>query len=203
MWGHYAQSHTGFAIGIDTSIAGFPTGLRNEGFEVNYTADRSGIKLPLPYYQTPSVETFNFRGNIVNQPDELVVSDGGIAIPFSEYQRQMADVELKALTTKAIDWAYEKEVRFIYQLPEHSKQLCFEDGRYLVSIPKAALREIIFGFHAPVDLVSHVVQVFDSGTLGAPKLFFAECHPFLFEVQRHEAQPQYLLNYYKIVKPAQ
>ena len=37
------------------------------------------------------------------------------------------------MTTKAKDWHYEQEVRFIYDLSLHSNQLICENNRYLVS----------------------------------------------------------------------
>jgi hypothetical protein len=202
MWGHYADSHKGLLVGIDPASGGFSTGLAADGFEINYSVDRSAIKLPLAYYAAHSVETYDLRGNIVNRPDELVKSDGGIHIPFSEYRRQVEEVTLSAIRTKSLDWSYEKEVRFIYKLPEHADQLRFENKRCFVPIPPQAMREIIFGFQAPFELVQRVVKLRQLGKLGSPKFFFSQCHPFLYEVQRFEAQPEYILDYYKHVMPA-
>jgi hypothetical protein len=88
------------------------------------------------------------RRNIVNRPDEEVVSDGGLVIPFREYRRRVEETGITALTTKAEDWHYEQEVRFIYDLSQHSNQLICDNNRHLVSIPAEALGEIIIGFRA-------------------------------------------------------
>jgi len=201
MWGHYTWSHAGIVIGIDTSTDSFQKGLKSDGFEVHYNPDRSKIKLPLAYYQSPSVEQYDLYGNIVNRPDEEVVSNGGLVIPFREYRRQVEEARITALTTKAEDWRYEQEVRFIYDLTLHSKQLVLENKRQLVSIPAEALREIIVGFRADVKLVQEIVRLYRDGKIGKPKLFFSECHPNLYEVQPHETNDQYLLNYFQIVLP--
>jgi DUF2971 family protein len=202
MWAHYTRSHTGIVVGIDQNTAGFHQGLKVDGFEVRYSTDRSQTKLPLAFYQSPHVETYDFHGNIVNQPDEEVVSDGGLVIPFREYRRQVEAAGITALTTKAQDWHYEQEVRFIYDLSQHSNQLVFENGRHLVSTPLEALHEIIVGFRADVKLVQEIVRLFRDGKIGKPKLFFSECHPNLYEVQPHKTNDQYLLDYFQIVLPS-
>jgi len=201
MWGHYCKSHQGFLLGLDASTSGFSTGIKPDGFEVRYTADRSTIRLPLAYYQGISIEEYDLRGNIVNNPNQEVESDGGIVIPFSEYLRQMEAARIVALTTKAIDWAYEQEVRLIYDLPKHANTLRFEPPRHFIHIPPSALREVIFGFRTPLKVVQEVVGLLKKGQIGSPELFHSGCHPFRYEVQKHAATPEHLLQYFEIVRP--
>lgn len=202
MWGHYTRSHAGIVLGINTDANGFQQGVKPSGYEVRYSEDRSETKLPLAFYQSPHVETLDMLGNIVNPPDEAVVSDGGLVIPFREYRRRVEETGITALTTKAKDWHYEQEVRFIYNLSLHSNQLTCENNRQLVSIPAEALREVIVGFRADVKLVQDIVHLYRDGKIGKPKLFFSECHPNLYEVQPHETNDQYLLDYFQIVLPS-
>jgi hypothetical protein len=202
MWGHYTRSHSGIVIGIDTDAPGFPQGLKAGGFEVKYSTDRSETKLPLAFYQSPHVEMYDVFGNIVNHPDEQVASDSGLLIPFREYRRRVEEAGLTALTTKAQDWHYEQEVRFIYDLSLHSNQLLCENDRDFVAMPLDALREIIVGFRADVRLVREIVRLYRGGKIGKPKLFFSECHPHRYEVQPHETNDQYLLDYFQIVLPS-
>ncbi len=202
MWGHYTHSHAGVVIGLDTSALGFPQGLKEGGFEVRYESDRSRIKLPLAYYQSPSVERYDVQGNIVNLPDEEVISGGNLSIPFRLYRDQVEEARLNALTTKAKEWQYEQEVRFIYDLSQHSSQLVLENNRHLVSIPSEALREVIVGFRANVKHVQEIVRLYRHGKIGTPQLFFSECHPNLYEVQPHETDDKYLLDYFQIVLPS-
>lgn len=202
MWAHYTRSHAGIIIGIDPNTSGFHQGRKPDGFGVEYSTDRSKTKLPLAFYQSPPVEMFDFHGNTENRPDEEVVSDGGVVIPFREYRRQVEAAGITALTTKAQDWHYEQEVRFIYDLYQHSNQLVFEKGRHLVSIPSEALREIIVGFRADVKLVQEIVRLYRDEKIGKPKLFFSECHPNLYEVKPHETDDQYLLDYFQSVLPS-
>jgi hypothetical protein len=202
MWAHYTRSHAGIIIGIESNTPGFHQGLKPAGFSVGYSTDRSKTKLPLAFYQSPSVETVDFHGNIVNHPDEEVMSDGGLVISFREYRRQVEMACITALTTKAQDWHYEQEVRFIYDLSQHSNQLVVENGRHLVSIPSEALQEVIVGFRADVKLVQEIVRLYRDGKIGKPKLFYSECHPNLYEVQPKETNDKYLLDYFQIVLPS-
>ncbi len=200
MWGHYTKSHSGLVLGIDTSVPRYPSGLKPEGFEIQYPSDGSRIKLPLGYYRGISVEQYDLSGRVVNRPDELVQGDGGLLIPFSEYWRRVESASIALLSTKNLDWAYEKEVRFIYELPTQGNQLRIENGRCFLPIPPTALREVILGFRAPFTLTEEVVNLFKAGRLGNPLLFHAGCHPYRYEVQRHQDKPDYLLDYYKAAR---
>jgi hypothetical protein len=201
MWAHYTRSHSGVVIGLETSSPGFPQGLKSGGFEVHYSTDRSRTKLPLAYYQTPNVETLDLKGNVVNNPNEEVLSDGGLFIPFRDYRRQVEEAGITALTTKAEDWRYEQEIRFLYDLDLHSGALAFANGRHLVTIPPDALREVVVGFRADVSLVRKIVQLYRDEKIGKPKLFYSECHPNRYEVQSCQVSDKYLLDYFEIVLP--
>ncbi len=202
MWGHYTHSYRGMVIGIDTDHSMFLKGLKSGGFEIRYSSERAN-KLPLAFYQSPSVERYDVQGNIVNSPNQLVQSDGGLWIPFSEYRRRVEEAFVAVLATKAEDWRYEQEVRFIYELPGHQGQLIQKDALTLVQIPPDALREIIVGFRAGARLVADLIQLLRDGKIGRPKLHYSTCHPNRYEVQAHATDDKYLLDYFKIVLPAQ
>lgn len=201
MWSHYASSHGGIVIGIDPKTQGFHRGLNPDGCEIRYSTSRTSTKLPLAFYQTPCVEVLDDRGNIINSPDQPVQSDGGLWISFREYRRQIEATSIAALSNKAQDWHYEQEVRFIYDLSQHSTQLVYANGRHFVAIPLEALREIIVGFRASVRLVRDIVGLYREKKLGNPKLFYSGCHPHLYEVQLNETDDQYLLDYFQTVLP--
>jgi hypothetical protein len=202
MWAHYCGSHQGLVLGLDPSIGGFPTGINENGFAIDYPRDQARVKLPLPFYRGISVETYDIRGNISNDPNELVECGGGVCISFSQYRRLFDEASLNCLTTKASEWTYEKEVRHIYELVQHGSQLRQEEDRYFVPIPPAALREIILGWNATFNLADQVIQLLKQGRLGSPRLFYATCHPFRYEVQKHEAEPGYLLDWYRTIRPS-
>lgn len=203
MWGHYTRSYDGLVVGVDTDHPAFPKGLKPEGFDIQYSPDRIRKKLPLAFYQSPSIEEYDLRGNFVNSPNQLVENYGGLLIPFREYRRRVEEATIIALTTKAEDWRYEQEVRFIYELPGHQGQLTGKDGLTLIAIPPDALREIIVGFRASAKMVSDLVQLYRGGKIGKPKLSYSTCHPNRYEVQAHEADDKYLLDYFQIVLPSQ
>lgn len=201
MWSHYTRAHSGMVVGIETSDEGFQTGLRTEGFNVVYEPDRSRIRLPLAYYQSPSVERYDMAGRIMNSPNENVVSDAGLVIPFGVFRGQLEDARITALTTKAEDWKYEEETRFIYDLSRHSKQMICESERCFVAVPASSIREIIFGFRADPALVEEVVRLYREGKIGNPELSYSECHPSRYEVLSHQADADYLVKYFKYVRP--
>ena len=165
--------------------------------------DRSLKKLPLAFYQSPSIETYDLQGNIANPPDQPVQSNAGLVIPFKEYRRQLEEAMLTALTTKAENWRYQQEVRFIYDLSKHQGQLLAKEGRHLVPIPPDALKEVIVGFRAGATQVAELVRLYRAGRIGKPRLFYSTCHPYRYEVQAHEADDKYLLDYFQIILPSQ
>jgi hypothetical protein len=97
---------------------------------------------------------------------------------------------------------YEEAVRFIYDLDQPDRKVVCENGRHFVPIPPEALREIIVGFRANAELVREIVRLFQARKLGTPHLFFAGCHPNLYEVQAHETDDKYLLSYFEVVRPS-
>ena len=153
-------------------------------------------RVPLAFYQYPPVESMNFRGEIANSPNELVQIDGNIWAPFSVYRERVEAAVMTCLTTKASDWHYEEEVRYIYALHKHRDQLVFENGRCFLNIPSEAIREIIIGFRTEPHIVKEVVDLFRKGRIGKPKLLFAACHPNCYEVQAYEGSADYIEAYF-------
>jgi hypothetical protein len=202
MWGHYTHTYRGAVIGVDVDDPAFAKGLRADGFSITYSQDRSVTKLPLAFYQFPPVEQYDGRtGKLVNTPMEPVVS-GGVTIFFHQYQQQLEEAYLRALSTKAEGWQYEKEIRFIYELPTHSDQLRQDGDRSLIPIPASAIKEIIVGFNASIPMIEELVGLHRGGLLGGAQLHYTTCHPHLFEVQAHETDADYLLDYFRIILPA-
>lgn len=201
MWAHYAKCHKGIVIGIETSDPDFQTGLNPTGYNVEYDPDRSKIRLPVAYYRQPSVEMYDQYGNVINHPDEEVESNAGLIIPFREYRRQVEVAQVTALRTKAQDWGYEKETRFIYDLSIHSGKLTREGSRHFVALPADSIREIIIGFCADLHLVKSIVGLYRDGRIGKPRLAYTECHPSQYEVLAHEADVNYLEAYFQHVRP--
>ena len=69
-------------------------------------------------------------------------------------------------------------------------------------IPPSAIREIIIGDNASIPMVEGVVGLHCKGDYGSAKLHYTACHPHRFEVQAHESEPDYLLDYFRIILPA-
>ena len=203
MWGHYTRSHRGFVVGFDPATAGFATGIREQGFEIDYPPQQERVMLPLPYYSEPSIENWDTRGNLVNDPRQMVECSGGITITFDQYREMLEEAYLKLLTTKAYEWKYEEEVRFIYDLRLHAESLLCENHELFVKIPPNCIKEVITGFRASYNLANMVVKSFRDGVLRKAKLFYATPHPYRYEVQANETTPESILDYYGIIKRAQ
>lgn len=201
MWAHYTQIYRGAVIGIDVEDPALTKGMQPEGFSIAYSTDRSTTKLPLAFYQCPSVEHFDVTGKLVNSPMESVLS-GGVTIFFYQYQQQLEEAYIRALSTKAKDWEYEREVRFIYDLFNHGNRFQESNGGSLIPIPPSAIKEVILGFNASVPMVERIVTLYGNGALGNARLFYTTCHPHLFEVQKQETSSDYLLDYFRIILPS-
>ena len=98
---------------------------------------------------------------------------------------------------------YEQEVRFIYDLSAPKHSLTVSNGRHLLTIIPDILKEVIVGFRARPTLVRELVKLYRDGRIGTPKLFYTACHPYLYEVQVHETNDEYLLDYFSVVLPNQ
>jgi hypothetical protein len=156
--------------------------------------------LPVPYYSEPSLETWDMRGNLVNDPRELIECGGGVTITFEQYQKLLEEAYVKLLTRKAYDWKYEQEVRLIFDVRFHAETLLFENDQFFLNLPPSAVKEVIAGFRASFDLIKTIVDCLEKGLLGAAKLYYATPHQQLYEVQANESEPKYMLDYYGIVK---
>ncbi|MFO1461673.1 MAG: hypothetical protein U1G08_19995 [Verrucomicrobiota bacterium] len=196
MWGHYATceklKHGGIVLGINTSAPEFPSGIRRDGFSINYTDQRVG--LPIAYYRGVSVELLDPYGNIANDPDEVVKCGGGIEISFREYWRLMEEAEISLLTTKAESWEYEEEVRFIYEPRNDRAVRIDQEKRCFVPIHPGAVTEVIVGARTPEEIVKAICDAHKTEKLGAAKLYLAGFHPFLYKMIKQEVTSNYLLN---------
>lgn len=200
MWAHYTNIYKGAVIGINPNDPAFFKGVKEEGFPITYSPDRSLTKLPMAFYRMPAVEKFDITGKLVNHPMEEI-ENGAVRIFFYQYLDLLEDAYIRALSTKAEAWAYEAEVRFIYDLSKHTGQLRESQNRWFVPVPPSAIKEVIVGDNASVAMVEGIVALHGKGAYGDAKLLYTTCHPNRFEVQAHEATPEYLLAYFKVILP--
>ena len=81
MWSHYTQTYRGAVIGVNVDDPAFAKGLLAQGFEINYSHDRSVTKLPLAFYRFPPIEMYRRPGpgKLLNDPMQIIES-GGVTI---------------------------------------------------------------------------------------------------------------------------
>ncbi len=93
-------------------------------------------------------------------------------------QADTDDMIFKAFGTKANEWAYEKEVRYIRPLHE-----CIpSSGMYFTGFDKAALTEVVLGYRCRVqtNYLRHLLKhIYGHGVV---KLSKASPHPMNFEI---------------------
>jgi len=195
MWAHYTQIYKGAVIGIDVEDPTFEKGLNAAGYSINYSDERSYTKLPLAYYQTPGLEAYDVNGSLCNDPMQEIMSNG-LVLYFYQYIEQVEEAYLRALSTKATAWGYEKEVRFIYEVSTHERILKRSGKFFLVPIPASAFKKIIIGDHASVPMVRGIVDLYRKGAFGEAQLSYTTCHPYRFEVQVNPTEEEYLLDYF-------
>jgi len=138
MWSHYADSHRGFCVGIDTE--------RAEGFFEKYCSD---TECPV------TLNKIKYKRKIP------------ILIPGPDFNDP--SVVIDALTTKAENWAYECEWRYIMTLPETlmSKEHCN------IYLRDGIISEIILGcrmLELDKDEITKIIKAKER----RPKLFAAK-----------------------------
>ncbi len=153
MWSHYGDEHTGICIGYD------PSRLFNKAYG-------NGL---------PWLKEVKYLGEShISRNSYLLFAESG----FGSSPTATKEFFKRMLSVKAIDWAYEKEWRFI--LPE-----C---GGRIYSINKSAITSITFGLrttadskHALVNLVRNLAihpktyqTVRNTGTLGLRRVELEE-----------------------------
>jgi hypothetical protein len=201
MWAHYTHNYKGAVVGVDIDDPAFRRGLKTDGIAITYSQDRSVTKLPLAFYEMPPVETYDRTGRLVNSASQEI-QNGSLVIYFSQYRDMLEEGYLRALGTKAEGWAYENEIRFIYELERQAEQLRKLGDRWVIDIPPSAIKAIIVGNNASIPMVEGIIDLHGKGAYGSAILHYTTCHPNRFEVQAHESEPEYMLAYFRDILPS-
>lgn len=122
MWAHYANSHAGFVVGLDTE---------SEFFQ--------------PKPGEPKV-----CGELMN----VIYTD---TTPVVFVEPKKFDIPKEIFFTKTTKWSYELEWRMIKYL-DHADEVVTVGGKkiHLFDVPKAAVKEVLFGQKIEKDVADHV-----------------------------------------------
>ncbi len=198
LWAHYADSFQGVCLGFDSGK--FDTGIKAGGFPVAYDLSRKSFA-PSFYDAHPSVNC-----NIIKDSGRIFHQDpeGGLYLTESEFQEIETDRVLAFLTSKSPAWAYEKEVRMIYDLdkfrssPNYVKctscreckiqnklQCDCDSATYndAVTLPATALQSVLFGTDISISGVSAIWNLLEDPSYNHVKIYWSSLHSDRYELQ--------------------
>ena len=146
LWSHYADGHRGFCIGFDASY--FGNLIANwQQHDLLGASDARYVDAPLH----PFRDLWFQKAKDIEAIRSAHAEDKEAAI--SQFQETYTrDVIVTVLTTKSVEWAYEREYRAVKARPG------------VVAFPPFALREIIFGLRS-----SEIDQVMIRTLLDGPE----------------------------------
>lgn len=158
MWSHYARGHTGISIGIDGQ---YFEELPESEFQRNQLIGSFGVS----YEATP-----RFDKVITKYIENELCGRRPIDI-----DHLFVDVLAPVLTTKSLDWKYEREVRVVRHVVGP------------VSIPKIAIKEVILGRETSPDDVGQVRSLLDSPSFSHVRLRRADFRENSFSIEINDA----------------
>jgi hypothetical protein len=195
LWSHYAQSHSGIAIGFDVNKGDFPRGVTPNGISVNYIEDRVSLALPQEFYQCKALEWIDPNP----APKGFEKTASGLIISKSDQRARYFDAMKSMISNKYNVWNYEAERRFLYDLWKHgngglsASQLDSPDKKCnLVRFGSDAVTKIVFGYHCDADRIRGLQPIL----AGFPQasLQYVDFHPTKYEVRLFTGSFQQILS---------
>jgi len=149
LWGHYAASSTGLALGFSAEHFDEEDVLMSTGITVKYEHDRPVLDSPLEIQSDEYAYSFTYNG----------------------------------FATKAKEWEYEREIRYIVSLAKCKLQ----GGRYFAPFCLRSLREVVIGCRSAITpaYLSHFLDTEYRGSDIALRI--AKVHPEKYEVRVEQA----------------
>lgn len=213
LWSHYADSFQGMCLAFDASK--FDNGIQSGGHRVNYPPTRASLP-PSFYdvYQRLRGDKVNFSGVQFEQDPE----SGLLLMPHNRDERVKEQL-VRFLTEKSPAWAYEREVRMIYDYPiiraspqyDSPKSVCLEcqklkkpldqcanpTFRDAVRLPADAVLAVIVGTEASRAAVWEILGVLSNPDFAHVAVYWSSLHSdrYLLQYNRdnQEAEERYSL----------
>lgn len=144
MWSHYADSHKGIVIGINSCVLTNPQ-------QVHYTSKRPILKAS-----------------------------------FDSSEEEYKDAVVKLMTTKAIEWKYEKEWRCIENLEKLTSVTIDKNTLHLdLSLSLDSIKEIYFGAKMSNENKEAIKSLFSGNSPDFFNLNYSHSR-YLFDIERVE-----------------
>jgi len=164
IWAHYTESHTGFAVGFDQEVL------------LRWMREVSGAK-PEAERHTPT-PGLQIRPTQVTYVEKLPL--------LKPCEMSEAEIVLKLLTHKAMDWDYEEEWRLLLmKLSEEGHLMPLDKTDRAQQLPVGAIAEVILGAKVSpsnVDLIKMLLRRRDDSV----RLYQARISYDKFDLERDE-----------------
>lgn len=201
MWSHYGCSHKGIAIGFDVSKGGFPRGSFSQGLPVSYVPNREKLKLPIHGYYFKALREVESS----DLPNGWVWHNG-VSLPNTVLEQQYADAIIQILRHKHEAWAYESELRFVYDLHDLNRSglkrekvstKCKPDiEKDVAHFTDEAIQEIKLGCYCPPEEAKALFAMLSAGRFPHARLYMTELHHHEFKIRFRELHKNQLYNCY-------
>ena len=203
LWSHYADQFQGICLAIDPER--FHNGMQEGGYPVHY--DKLRQSLPASYYDTfpPKPDCF--------APGYIVDPETNLAVTKAQYEARKRQHFISFLTRKSPAWAYENEVRMIYELGDlratrHYRQIpfacqeCMKQGgpqskcpnctfRDAVSLPAEAILAVIFGAECSPEALAKVEKLLERPEYSHVELYWSSHHSARYVAQYAKDEANY------------
>lgn len=153
MWSHYANNHSGFVVGFDSS---------NSFFDPAKDKAIDGLR------------------PVIYSNERAVVPKNGFEL-FNETEMREANQYL--FFTKSADWEYEQEMRILADPGSAERRIARENEAdiCLFSFPRDAVKEIVIGARMPTESLERSVKLWQK-TYSQAELYLASLNPTKFSV---------------------
>jgi hypothetical protein len=204
-WSHYADQFQGICLALDP--AHFENGIRKGGFRVAYNPERRSL---------PPSDYDCWQALMSESPGAVHSLDraSGLFLAAADRAQLEHNRLLSLLTHKSPAWAYEHEIRMIYELstlvasdqyrkvelpceacrgkgkrPSECANASYRDALYL---PGQAVRAVIFGTDCPHESVASVLAVLSQPDYSHVDLYWCTLHSSRYRVQYVKSDRDYV-----------
>jgi Protein of unknown function (DUF2971) len=206
LWSHYADQFQGICLAVDPSK--FGNGIRPGGFLVEYDGERQS--LPASFYDSFLAVDSERSGVPGRQRD----AETGFLLTPQEQTELTKHRFVNLLTHKSPAWAYEREVRMIYEIGHQGQapdyrpirfacETCKQKGvpvercekpyyRDAIHLPQEAISAVIFGADCMLSTVQKVFSILDSPRYRHVDVYWSCLHSSRYAVQYVKGDRAYI-----------
>ena len=206
LWSHYGDQFQGICLAVDP--AGFDNGIQAGGFAVQY--DRERRSLPVSFYDSFLAVDSECSGVPGRERD----AESGLLLTPEEKTALTRRRFIDLLTHKSPAWAYEQEVRMIYEIGQQRQspdyrpirfpcETCKQKGvpvqkcekpyyRDAIRLPPEAVSAVIFGADSMLSTVQNVFSILDTPRYKHVEVYWSCLHSSRYAVQYVKGDRSYI-----------